>query len=103
MREYECWEQLSGTESMMADGIAVYTVTAKGDSDFAQRLLLAPLTALRDAIPQVGDDWRVVTQNVNAEVPIAPFGIRHLDWVFTIIESAKLCVGVVYKASPEED
>jgi len=92
--------------------LEVFAVAAESDVDLAHELLQDPLTVLkRSEVDDIGDDWEVTVERVNAQVALPvttgngkrPPNIHHIVAVWIVIRANKHAHCVYYRMPPEED
>src|SRR6476469_4008497 len=85
--------------------LEVFAVAAESGADLAHELLRDPLTVLkRSDVADIGDDWEVTVERVNAEVPLpVPTGngqrpnVHHIVAVWIVIRANKHAHCVYYR------
>jgi hypothetical protein len=91
--------------------LEVFAVAAESDVDLARELLQDPLTVLRRSeVDDIGDDWEVTVERVNAQVALpVPTGnghrpnIHHIVAVWIVIRANKHAHCVYYRMPPYDD
>jgi hypothetical protein len=98
-------------ELSRVEQVEVFAVAARSADELALELLLDPLAVLqRSEVDDIGDDWEVTVERVNAQVPL-PLpkpngkkpGVHHIVAIWMVIRANRHAHCVYYRMPPGPD